>query len=159
MSGAADRQIDKMEGDKNDMVSITWKGTRKADSPELLREVEHKYGIRYPHAYELIVMEYNAGIPDCSDFAAAGLGERVFGRLISVNREDHPNILDAALWQNDRTSEIKRIPFALDPFGNMICFRYGENGSCAVVFIDHETGREFYLADTFEKFLDMLYAG
>ena len=137
--------------------TIQWKAVRKTEDLSLLGEVEIRYGIEYPELYAKIVWENNAGVPERSNFMAAGYSECVFGRLISVRREDNPNILGAAAWLEKEDPRVCRIPFAVDPFGNMLCFRFQENGVCMVVMIDHETNREVYLADTFEEFLDMLY--
>ena len=137
--------------------AIQWKAVRKTTTLELLGKVELRCGIEYPELYVRTVWENNAGIPDRANFRVPGLGECDFGRLISVREEDRPNIFGASDWLNDdeEETEICRIPFAMDPFGNLLCFRWC-SGVCAVVYRDHETGREYYLTDTFEEFLDRL---
>jgi len=49
------------------------------------------------------------------------------------------------------------IPFATDPFGNFICFKYEKDKFQEIVFYDHETDKYFSVTKSFSDFLESLY--
>ena len=88
--------------------------------------------------------------------------EEVFNNLLSFDEEDSSNMIDTYNDVKDRLVE-KVIPFAEDPFGNLICFDYRTNKQPTIVFWEHEKAfndKESairYLCDYFTELLLMLH--
>lgn len=122
---------------------------------EMPERVENEYGIVFPDLYKRIAREYNKAAPDKSSFTTPDGNERCFGRLISISESDPFNLESAMRWLPEAIGHLL-IPFAVDPFGNSICFDYSEGTCKAVVFLDHETENVQQVAVNFEQFLQDL---
>lgn len=131
---------------------INWRRGRAADE-SILRAVENKLGVTLPADYRKTIMTASGGVPDRRSFTAGGQ-ERVFSRLISAEAGRHPNLVDALEWVEG--SGRRLVPFATDPFGNMLCFAYVTDQFCTVAFVEAESGEITPLSPSFTAFLYLL---
>ena len=130
---------------------INWRGFQQVEDETLIHEVELKYGINLPKDYIQIVKKYDGGVPDRKVFQAGGK-QRVFQRLISIQLCKHPNVLDAVEWIDSENS----LPFALDPFGNVICFNIMNHLVDGILFIETETQAVFPVSSSLTDFINEL---
>ena len=88
--------------------------------------------------------------------------EEVFNNFLSFDEEDSSNIINAYNDVKDRLIE-KVIPFAEDPFGNLLCFDYRNSEQPIIVFWEHEkafNNKEnaiSFICNTFSELLNMLH--
>ncbi|WP_143318605.1 SMI1/KNR4 family protein [Clostridium sp. HBUAS56017] len=128
---------------------------------EIISKVENTFGVKFPKDYIEIVMKNDGGYPKPNRFNLNGNGE-VFNNLLSFDEEDCSNMIETYNDVNDRLLE-KIIPFAEDPFGNLICFDYRNNEQPTVVFWEHEkafNNKEnaiSFICNTFSDLLNMLH--
>ncbi|ENQ3104922.1 SMI1/KNR4 family protein, partial [Bacillus cereus] len=145
------------------MGEITWLFTDKSVDEKTISKVEQSFGIKFPQDYKECVIKYNGGYPkpDNFDFSDEGEGEggAVFNNLLSFTGD----FSIEAIYEFSKESLQKGIiPFARDPFGNLICFDYRQsNNEPTVVFFDHEEQGENsieLICNTFTELLNKLYS-
>lgn len=108
------------------------------------------YHIEVPEDIQELVYKVNAGTPSKFCIKDAHGDERVFGALLSYNKEDDDNVYTAMeINQNKR-----HIPFAIDPYGN---YFYENLLSGDIVWINHENGTLIHVADSLTDMLEKLY--
>ena len=118
-------------------------------------------GIKLPNDYVECIKENNGGRPRPKTFDFGGNKEMIFASLLSLAEVDKENISAVYDWIKDRLPQ-GVYPFAKDPFGNFICFKYEEE-SISIVFWDHEKTSEDReksietICETFQQLLDKLY--
>ncbi|MBA4538836.1 SMI1/KNR4 family protein [Bacillus aquiflavi] len=120
-------------------------------------EVERLFGFKLPDDYKKCIMENNGGFPEPNIFNCDdGRIEAVFNNLISFTDEN----LNIKMFYE--FSSQKLIPFARDPFGNLLCFDYSKNNeSPKIVFYNYEeTGSASItpVCKSFTALLDRLYS-
>ncbi len=135
---------------------MEWKCVRPLQEENLLDTVEKTCAIEYPPFYRETVRLYNAGIPVRRKLEIAGVGAFSFGRLISANPGDNPNIFQTAGWMEECEPQVDLIPFAMDNYGGLFCFRYIGGEPCGILLWDQDSGENYYVAETLEELLDML---
>ncbi|MBW9154791.1 SMI1/KNR4 family protein [Clostridium estertheticum] len=119
------------------------------------------FGIEFPRDYVECIMKNDGGYPRPNRFNLNG-NEEVFNNLLSFDEEDSSNIMEAYNDVKDRLIR-KVIPFAEDPFGNLICFDYRDSEQPIIVFWEHEKAFNdkesamSYLCDSFTDLLSMLH--
>lgn len=122
-----------------------------------ISNVETVFGVKFPKDYVEIIMKNDGGYPKPNRFNLNG-EEEVFNNLLSFDEEDSSNMIDTYNDVKDRLDE-KVIPFAEDPFGNLICFDYRTNNQPTIVFWEHEkkfNDNEPYLSYLCDSFTDLL---
>lgn len=83
-------------------------------------------------------------------------------RGLGLRRKSESGYLWYHMHRKDRLIE-KVIPFAEDPFGNLLCFDYRNDDQPIIVFWEHEKAfndkesATIYLCDTFTKLMLMLH--
>ncbi|WP_250675813.1 SMI1/KNR4 family protein [Paraclostridium ghonii] len=128
---------------------------------ETILKVENMFDVKFPKDYIEIVMKNDGGYPNPNRFDLNG-NEEVFNNLLSFDKEDCSNIIDNYNDVKNRLIE-KIIPFAEDPFGNLICFDYRNNEHPVIVFWEHEKAfndKELaisYLCNSFTELLLILH--
>lgn len=126
-----------------------------------ISRVETIFNVEFPKDYIECIMKNDGMYPKPDRFTLNG-NEEVFNNLLSFDEEDSGNIIDTYNYVKDRLVK-KVIPFAEDPFGNLICFDYRNNGQPIIVFWDHEKAFNdkesamSYLCDSFTDLLSMLH--
>lgn len=132
-------------------MDITWKYKIELQDESVFSEIEKERGIIIPEDLKELIVKANAATPSKYNFMI-GTVEKVFGAVLSFNKnEKDTDTVYTAL----KTIENKKLfPFAIDPFGNYICYNIGEN---EVVFWDHETDTVSSADKNLEQFLESLY--
>lgn len=128
---------------------------------DAISKVEDIFGVIFPKDFIEVIIKNDGAYPKPNRFKVNGR-EEVFNNLLSFSEGDYSNIIDTYNDVRDRLIE-KIIPFAEDPFGNLICFDYRVNNQLQIVFWDHEKAVNCkdsaisYVCDSFSGFLSMLY--
>ena len=137
------------------MSEIVWKYDEPLTDENLITEFETKSGFTFPPSYRSLVIEHNGARPDKKIFNTDSDEGHVFGNLLSFNTSDTKNL---NIWETNKNMpsdvDSKYIAFAMDAFGNWICFN-AEDGS--IVFIDHDNSSIENVANDFDAFIDGLY--
>lgn len=125
-----------------------WRYIKPLAADSLIPDAEEKLGYNFVDSYIDFVKEYNGSRPPVSIFSTSTSQERTIKSFLSFNATDVENILKL----NRGVTEIsaKLVAFAIDNFGNYICFNK-ENDT--VVFLDFETGETELIDNTFSDFL------
>lgn len=125
-----------------------WRYIKPLAADSLIPDAEGKLGYNFVDSYIDFVKKYNGSRPPVSIFSTSTSQERTIKSFLSFNPTDVENIIKL----NNGVSEIsvKLVAFAIDNFGNYICFNK-END--AVVFLDFESGETELIDKTFSDFL------
>lgn len=136
------------------MGLIKWIFTEEPLDEIKIGEVENSFGFNLPDDYKQCIMKKNGGFPEPNNFDCDdGRIEAVFNNLISFTNKD----LNIKMFYE--FSSQKLIPFAKDPFGNLLCFDYRYNEkSPKIVFYDCEETTITPVCDSFTDLLERLYA-
>lgn len=138
------------------MSEIVWKYDEPLTDENLITEFETKSGFTFPPSYRSLVIEHNGARPDKKIFNTDSDEGHVFGNLLSFNKADTKNL---NIWETNKNMptdiDSKYIAFAMDAFGNWICFN-AEDGS--IVFIDHDNSSIENISNDFDGFLNSLYS-
>ena len=125
-----------------------WRYIKHLAAESLISDAEEKLGYNFVESYIDFVKKYNGSRPPVSIFSTSTSQERTIKSFLSFNPTDVENILKL----NKGVSEIstKLVAFAIDNFGNYICF---DKQNDTVVFLDFETGETDLIDKTFSDFL------
>lgn len=142
------------------MNTINWKYARPLANPELLERFETECGIRFPKAFVEVALAHNAGRPFPNTFDTPAEKGMVFQSLITFGDQERRNMFSVYRLCS-KTLPSGYIPFADDPFGNLLCFRIpAVDGDLPVYFWDHESSESSglrFVAKSFGSLLDSLY--
>jgi hypothetical protein len=129
----------------------TWKYKIELENADVFSEIEKERGIQIPEDLKNFILAYNAATPSKYNFMV-GSAERVLGAVLSFNRNesDVDSVFDALTVIDDRNL----LPFAVDSFGNYICYSLNEN---VVVFWNHETSNVSSTEKDLQEFQEALY--
>jgi len=125
--------------------------------------VEAQFGVTLPADLRECVLKHNGARPEPNVFDLPDGNSSVFESLLSFCSQDENSVVR---WVEDQRTSLPHntVPFALDPFGNLICLQYGSrNALVRVVFWDHEVAGTspdeaiVELSDSFDEFLALLY--
>lgn len=109
---------------------------------------------KLPQSFLECIRKYNGGRPELNLFDTEFTKERAMKSLLSFNQEDRETVWKIIEWNKEELRN-RFAPFAIDNFGNLICFdKLNDN----VVFLEHETLRQEKIADSFDDFLNGLYS-
>lgn len=131
--------------------SMDWRYIKPLSSEERIDEFENLVNYNFPSSFKNIVKQYNGARPKCCLFNTVWKTGRELKSFLSFNRDDKETI-----WEMYKVSVLetngKYIPFAIDHFGNMICFaRDGQ-----IIFLNHETLKTESIASSFDEFMNSL---
>lgn len=144
------------ESNNIESISIKWRSIDKLKDKNNIDSLFKTLGYNIPDGYRNVVTKYNAGHPNPSLFDTKVSKKHVFGYLLSFNKEDKHNIFKYINGDIEGLP-IKVIPFATDPFGNLICFDYRKNRNPNIVYWLHENDEVIFIANNFVDFLNGLY--
>jgi len=133
-------------------MSIEWKKPRGDCKIEQIRDIEIQHGIKFPKSYIDVIIQFNGARPDKNKFSLKNREDCVFEELINWDKKRSANIY---FWMRV-TESLNVIPFAKDPFGNCICFKFRQVDNPEIVFWDHETNKITNISYNFDAFLSML---
>lgn len=128
---------------------MEWKYKIDLQSEQVFEEIAKEYGSIVPEMVKDFVRKYNAATPEKYNFLVGGT-EKVFGAVLSFNKNDADNVFSALKIVSDKNM----LPFGIDPFGNYICVRLTDN---MVYFWDLEADAAFATGKTFDEFIKSLY--
>ena len=131
---------------------MVFKYVKPIESIECIQLFESKMNFQFPDSFRLMVKEYNGGRPEKRTFDTRAVQGRELKTFLSFNENDTENIWSINQYQ-DEIFRDKYIAFAIDHFGNLICF---EKTGATIVFFDHEIENVEYIAENFDAFIDAL---
>ena len=131
---------------------MNWKYVKPLKSIYLVNRFECLTHYKLPKEFVDCVSQFNGGRPERNRFNTAVSTDRSIKTFLSFNPEDRDTVWKIHKWNRDELGD-RYAAFAIDHFGNLICF-YTGNGS--VVFWNHENSHTEYIADTFSEFIDSL---
>ncbi|MGL6512214.1 SMI1/KNR4 family protein [Aeromonas hydrophila] len=125
-----------------------WRYIKPLETENLILEAEEKLGCKFTDSYVDFVKRYNGSRPPVSVFTTSSLQEKTIKSFLSFNPSDVENIVKL----NKAVAGISKllVAFAIDNFGNYICFDRNNN---MVFFLDFETGKTELIDKTFSDFL------
>lgn len=131
-----------------------WRYIKPLTTEGLIPEVEGQLGYKFVDSYIDFVKEHNGGRPPIRIFKTSTHKERTIKSFLSFNSGDAENIIRL----NRGVAEIstKLVAFAIDDFGNSLCFNKQND---EVVFLDFESEELELVAISFVDFLSMLESG
>lgn len=132
---------------------MEWKYVKPLNSINLINEFESIVCYELPKEFKECVLQYNGGRPERKGFDTDTNKGREIKLFLSFNKSDRETIWKIYEWNNDELSK-KYLPFAIDNFGNLICFDMNNDN---VVFLNHENFSVEHIANTFTEFLEVLY--
>jgi hypothetical protein len=137
---------------QTDFKNFEWRYIKPLLSVKSIEEFEALTKYNLPESFKNCIKQYNGARPKYRAFNTAQTNSRELKSLLSFNHEDKETVWVSYCFIESECDK-KCIPFAIDNFGNLICF----NRNDQVVFLNHETLNEEYVASSFDEFLDSLY--
>lgn len=131
---------------------MQWKYVKELSDEMLIKEFEDAQSYTFNKQYIDCVKQNNGGRPSKRVFLNEKGVERVVKSFLSFNKSDRETVWKVLDW-NKEILEGKYIPFAIDNFGNIICFLKHDD---SIVFIEHETGNVEKIASDYENFISNL---
>lgn len=128
-----------------------WRYVKPLANEKLIAETQEKLGFKFGDSYVAFVKKYNGGRPPISVFDTDITKERTIKSFLSLNPSDPENIITLNKNVPDILGNV--IAFAIDSFGNYICF---EKTKDSIVFLDYETGATERISDNFDDFLEVI---
>lgn len=103
---------------------------------------------QFPPGFEDLAICYNGGYPSPNRFITKEGTTYTMKSLLSFNQHDEESI-----WQIN-TSKALPVAFAIDDFGNLICF---DRASGGIIVWDISSGYVDHVSYTFDEFLMSLH--
>lgn len=143
---------------------IEWLFSHNPTTESEIRKIGKEMGVIFPEDYIECAKNSHGGHPSLDTFDFKGRSEAMFDQLLSYDATTKGYILNIYKYTRDRLAD-NIVPFASDPFGNLICFMFeeGEKDLISIVFWNHETAETGKYAgiskicSTFSELLSMLY--
>ena len=134
------------------MSNMDWKYVKPLSDKENIAAFEHMTAFSLPESFKECVKQHNGARPKYRGFDTDKQTGRELKSFLSFNREDKETV-----WKMYEACAVatkgQYIPFAIDNFGNLICF----DRSGQIAFIDHETLNIEKIAPDFDEFMNSLY--
>lgn len=132
---------------------MEWKYVKPIKSEDLINDFECAVKYCFPDDFRKCVLLYNGGRPINRSFDTEKTKERELKSFLSFNKEDRETVWKIMDWNKDELGN-RFIAFAIDNFGNLICF---DANNDSIVFLNHENLETELIAKTFSEFIDKLY--
>lgn len=132
-------------------MNIIWKYKINIKNEDIFNEIENERGIVFPKELKDFILKRNASTPSKYHFML-GVVEKVLGAVLSFNRDETDT--DTVFSAFTAIEDTNLIPFAIDPFGNYICYTLNDS---KIVFWDHETDAVTSTHKGLHEFLESLY--
>ena len=134
---------------------MNWSFIEPLQNQNLITEFENFVGYKFCESFKTCVINFNGGLPEKEAFYVderEPFNEKVIKTFLSFNKDSKESIWRATEWDNPEQSKIY-VPFAIDNFGNLICFNKQNN---SVVFIDLDRDKVYTVANNFDSFMESL---
>lgn len=128
-----------------------WKYKIDMKDLQAFAEVEKLRGIRIPEELKSFVAEHNAATPSLHHFMV-GATERVFGAVLSFEKNETE--ADTVYPALEAVEDKNLLPFAIDPFGNYICYQLDKK---QIVYWNHEDDAATTTGKGLKEFIESLY--
>ncbi len=138
---------------------MNWRSVKPLLTESIIEEFEKYVDYKFEDSFIECIRSNNGGKPSHKVFNTSKTKERVISCLLSFNREDSTNVWITNDWNGFMADWNKDghmngyVAFALDAFGNLICF---EKSTGCVVLINHEDQSIEKIASSFEIFIKRL---
>jgi len=140
---------------------IEWINKNEELDENEIKYVEDILYIKFPEDYISCIRNNDGAYPVPDTFNIQN-DEETLNNLLSLHKDKGNFLLQVYENVKDRMLE-KIIPFARDPFGNLLCFDYRDDVQPTIVFWEHE--RAFnnkenaisLICNTFSELLNMLH--
>jgi len=127
----------------------------KADR-SVIKTFESQTNLELPKSYVRLAIESNGATPIMKKFHTQDGTLHIFNYLLDWDKNQKDNIfLTYSSFSVEHEKNI--VPFANDPFGNLICFNFIENTKDpSIVYWDHELDEFHLIKNRFEEFIHSL---
>lgn len=132
---------------------MNWKYVKPLKSIKNIDDFECLVKYVFPEEFRKCVIENNGGHPELCCFNTDKAKERALKSFLSFNKNDRETVWNLYEWSKDELAD-KYVPFAIDNFGNLICFNVDNDH---IVFINHESLSIEFINSTFAEFVNSLY--
>ena len=132
---------------------MEWKYVKPIISEDIIKEFEGETGYCFPDDFLQCVLEHNGGRPNNRTFNTEKTKERELKSFLSFNKNDKETVWKIMEWNKEELSD-RYVAFAIDNFGNLICF--DTNNDC-IVFVNLEIMSVEKIANSFHDFINCLY--
>ena len=132
---------------------MNWKYIKPLNSEKLIDDFEQLVCYFFPNEFKSCVRLNNGGRPAYKRFDTDKNIGREIKSFLSFNFNDKETVWKIYEWNEEELSN-KYIAFAIDNFGNLICFDSKNDG---VVFFNHENSTIELIASSFVEFMNLLY--
>lgn len=142
-------------------IEIEWINKNKELSDTEIKYVEDILCIKFPDDYISCIKNNDGAYPVPDTFNIQD-SEETLNNLLSLHKYKENFLLQVYENVKDRMID-EIIPFARDPFGNLLCFDYRNNDQPTVVFWEHEKAFNnkknaiSFICNTFSELLNMLH--
>ncbi|MEI6605488.1 MAG: SMI1/KNR4 family protein [Verrucomicrobiota bacterium] len=138
------------------MNKIEWRFSEGKISKSIIENFEEKMKLKFPQSYVNLVVKANRATPTPENFCTKKGTKHVFNYLIDWDENKEDNIISTYNYFSQEHDK-SIIPFADDPFGNLICFNFIDNAKePSIVFWDHELDVFHSIKDNFDAFINDL---
>ncbi len=132
---------------------MDWKYVKPLKSENLINDFERLICYEFPKEFRNCVLQFNGERPERREFETSMSSGIELKSFLSFNVDDKETVWKIYEWNKDELSN-KYAAFAIDNFGNLICFDT-DNGK--VVFLNHENLSIEHIANTFAEFMKLLH--
>jgi hypothetical protein len=132
-------------------MDIIWKYKIDVKDQNVFSEIEKERGVVFPEELREFIIENNGSTPSRYNFMLK-TQEKVFGAVLSFNRDETD--VDSVFTALRSVEEKNLMPFAIDPFGNYICYSFCDG---KIVFWNHETESTVSTGRSLCEFIESLY--
>lgn len=133
---------------------MEWKYVKELKSVDLIDDYECLVNYVFCYSFRKCVTAHNGGRPSKRIFDTDKAKKRELKSFLSFNKEDKETVWKIFEWNKEELTD-KYVPFAIDNFGNLICF---DAHNDKIVFVNQEDMSVETISNTFPDFMNMLYA-
>ena len=132
---------------------MEWKYVKPLSSEDDINEFECLVKYAFPEAFRECMKKYNGGRPEKKIFETDTSQERALKSFLSFNKNDRETVWKIYEWNKQELAD-RYVAFAVDNFGNLICFDANNDN---IVFLNHEDLGVEKVADDFIEFINKLH--
>lgn len=132
---------------------MEWKYIKPLSSEENINDFECAVKYCFPDDFRKCILENNGGRPNLKAFDTNVKKGRELKSFLSFNKDDKETVWKIHDWNKDELSD-RYIAFAIDNFGNLICFDANNDN---IIFLNLENLEVEIISKDFFEFMDNLY--
>ena len=136
------------------MSELTWKYVKALGDSHAVEAFLEENNLSLPKDLIVCLKNNNGARPNRKTFDTDRSKEHMIKTLLSFNHGDAETVYSAFTALRKEYQRFDLVPFAIDPFGNFIC--YDDSRGDIVLWL-HETNRTEKISESFTDFLNMLY--